>query len=159
MNPDYESELKTAEQARGADDVRGRAEERMIRPGGHAPQPPASDPHMEYRNDSRNMASARPWEGPRTSPNGSSVLFAAAEAEQLRARWSDVQAGFVDEPRQAVERADSLVTDVTTRLTEVFARERAALEKQWGRGDEVTTEDLRIALQRYRAFLDRLLSL
>ena len=86
------------------------------------------------------------------------VLFADNEAERLRTQWSDIQATFVDTPRQAVERADGLVADVMKRMAESFASERSNLEHQWDRGDEVTTEDLRIALQRYRAFFDRLLS-
>jgi hypothetical protein len=64
----------------------------------------------------------------------------------------------VDEPRRAVERADELVAQVIKRLAESFAQERSKLEGQWGRGDNVSTEDLRVALQRYRAFFDRLLN-
>ena len=86
------------------------------------------------------------------------ALFMEEEANRLRSRWGDIQAAFVDEPREAVRKADALVNDVTHRINEVFTGERAALEKQWDRGDQVTTEDLRIALQRYRAFFDHLLS-
>jgi hypothetical protein len=85
-------------------------------------------------------------------------LFAERDLSGLRDRWSDVQAGFVDEPRRAVEQADSLVAEVMKRLAESFAAERATLEKQWDHGDNVTTEDLRLALQRYRSFFDRLLT-
>jgi hypothetical protein len=85
-------------------------------------------------------------------------LFRDTDAADLRKRWSDIQGGFVDEPRKAVERADSLVADVMKRLAENFTAERSGLEKQWDRGDNVTTEDLRIALQRYRSFFDRLLA-
>jgi hypothetical protein len=97
----------------------------------------------------------------RASPSGkegSAPLFAADEAGKLRARWDDVQAGFVDEPRKAVEEADGLVATAMTRLAEIFAAERSRLEGAWGRGDEVSTEDLRVALQRYRSFFGRLLS-
>jgi hypothetical protein len=86
-------------------------------------------------------------------------LFDSSRAETLRGRWGDIQAGFVDEPRRAVEQADSLVAEVMKRLAEGFAEERARLEKQWDRGDNVTTEDLRVALQRYRSFFDRLLAI
>jgi hypothetical protein len=85
-------------------------------------------------------------------------LLAADEANTFRARWDEIQTGFVDEPRQAVERADALVASAIKRLAEVFANERANLEKQWDRGDDISTEDLRVALQRYRSFFDRLLS-
>jgi hypothetical protein len=70
-----------------------------------------------------------------------------------------IQAGFVDEPRSAVEQADSLVAGTMKRLAEMFAEERSRLESQWDRGDDVSTEDLRIALRRYRSFFGRLLSM
>ncbi len=90
--------------------------------------------------------------------NGHAPLFASGETEELRNRWRDVQGTFVDEPREAVQKANDLVERVTTRLTEVFAQERAKLEKEWGAGKDVSTEDLRQALRRYRSFFDRLLS-
>ena len=85
-------------------------------------------------------------------------LLAADVVSQLRNHWTDIQAGFVDEPRRAVERADGLVADAIKRLAESFANERAQLEGQWDRGGDVSTEDLRQALQRYRSFFSRLLS-
>jgi hypothetical protein len=87
------------------------------------------------------------------------MLFRDEEAGQFRTRWTDIQGAFVDSPRSAVERADSLVAETMKRLAEVFSEERAKLEGQWDRGDNVTTEDLRVALQRYRAFFDRLLTI
>ena len=87
------------------------------------------------------------------------MLFRPEEAGQFRTRWTDVQGAFVDSPRSAVERADSLVAETMKRLAEMFSEERAKLEAQWDRGDNVTTEDLRVALQRYRAFFDRLLNI
>ncbi|MBW8784707.1 MAG: hypothetical protein JF593_08710 [Novosphingobium sp.] len=85
-------------------------------------------------------------------------LFPENEAGDLRQRWDAIQAGFVDEPRRAVEEADTLVAAAMKRLAEIFANERSQLEGQWDRGDKVSTEDLRIALQRYRAFFTRLLA-
>src|SRR5438132_1273668 len=90
--------------------------------------------------------------------NAPTALFAQTDTEQLHSRWTEIQAGFVDEPRRAVEQADALVADVMTRLAQVFAHERETLEHQWDQGNNVTTEDLRVALQRYRSFFDRLLS-
>jgi hypothetical protein len=78
--------------------------------------------------------------------------------QNFRTRWDQVQTSFVDEPRHAVEQADSLVANVVTRIAEQFSAEREQLEKQWGRGDDVSTEDLRQALRRYRSFFDRLLT-
>lgn len=85
-------------------------------------------------------------------------LFPDDELHNYRARWDQVQTSFVDEPRQAVEQADSLVANVVTRIAEQFSNERAKLEEQWSKGDNVNTEDLRLALRRYRSFFDRLLS-
>jgi len=85
-------------------------------------------------------------------------LFSPEEAKDFRARWDAIQASFVDEPRRVVEQADSLVAVAMKRLAEMFATERAKLEGQWDRGDNVSTEDLRLALRRYRSFFGRLLS-
>lgn len=86
------------------------------------------------------------------------ALFPANEATEFRGKWDQIQVAFVDEPRQAVERADSLVAEAMKRLAEMFAAERERLEGQWDRGDSVSTEELRQALRRYRSFFGRLLS-
>ncbi len=91
------------------------------------------------------------------APNPPALLFSESEVGDFRSRWSSIQTGFVDEPRRAVEDADNLVASLMKKLAEGFANERAGLEKQWDRGDNVSTEDLRVALQRYRSFFDRLL--
>jgi hypothetical protein len=87
------------------------------------------------------------------------ALFPENESKDFHKRWTDIQTAFVDEPRRAVERADELVAQVIKRLADSFAQERSRLEGQWGRGDNVSTEDLRVALQHYRAFFDRLLNI
>lgn len=84
-------------------------------------------------------------------------LLALDDLDHFRQRWDETQTSFVDEPRAAVARADELVAEVMQSLADTFARERSQLEGQWDRGDEVSTEELRIALQRYRNFFDRLL--
>lgn len=86
-------------------------------------------------------------------------LFSESEMGAFRSQWNTIQTGFVDEPRRTVEDADKLVATVMQRLAEGFAHERSGLEKQWDRGDNVSTEYLRLALQRYRSFFDRLLNL
>ena len=86
-------------------------------------------------------------------------LFSESEMEEFRSQWAKIQTCFVDEPRGTVKDADKLVAAVMQRLAEGFANERSGLEKQWDRGDDVSTEDLRLALQRYRSFFDRLLKL
>ncbi len=70
-----------------------------------------------------------------------------------------IQTQFVDEPRRSVEQADDLVAEVTERLTSVFSQNRSDLERQWTAGDEVSTEELRRTLRRYRSFFERLLSM
>ncbi len=95
---------------------------------------------------------------PAAGPESRIQLFSVDEAQTFRSEWTEIQVGFVDEPRGSVEKADGLVARVVQRLTEVFADERAKREKEWARGADVSTEDLRQALQRYRSFFDRLLS-
>ncbi len=87
-----------------------------------------------------------------------SALFVNDELNGYRTRWSAIQTGFVDEPRRAVEEADTLVAELMKRLAEGFAEERRQLESQWERSDKVSTEDLRLAMRRYRSFFERLLS-
>jgi hypothetical protein len=87
-----------------------------------------------------------------------SPLLPQEDAAEFQSRWGEVQTSFVDEPRNAVQEGDTLVAELMQRLAKSFAEERQALEAQWDRGDDVSTEDLRIALQRYRSFFDRLLS-
>jgi hypothetical protein len=85
-------------------------------------------------------------------------LFSAEESNGFHARWDAIQVSFVDEPREAVQQADGLVASAMKRLAEIFAEERGRLDQQWDRGGDVSTEDLRIALRRYRSFFGRLLS-
>lgn len=95
--------------------------------------------------------------GTRDSTTGDNAPL-LADADGFQARWEEIQVRFVDEPRGAVEDADALVATVMKRLAEGFAQERERLEAQWGRGEDISTEDLRVALQRYRSFFQRLLS-
>jgi hypothetical protein len=107
----------------------------------------------------RNLEPAQPVNATqKTVASSSGPLFPDDELHNFRARWDQVQTSFVDEPRQAVEQADSLVANVVKRIAEQFSNERAKLEEQWAKGDNVSTEDLRQGLKRYRSFFDRLLS-
>jgi hypothetical protein len=85
-------------------------------------------------------------------------LLPGDRGDRYRSRWRELQSRFVDEPRETVEQADRLVADLMQELAGSFADTRAALEEQWTRGDDVSTEDLRVALQRYRSFFERLLA-
>jgi hypothetical protein len=118
----------------------------------HTGDPGAGDPGAG-EPDANEGAEREPPEGERLEP-----LLAGEDAERYRTRWHELQASFVDEPRKVVELADGLVAELMQKLAESFAQERSSLEDQWSRGEEVSTEDLRVALQRYRSFFDRLLA-
>ncbi len=109
----------------------------------------------EMRNQGYQTSTAV-QQGSETQP---AALFDPNEAQSLRTHWDQVQGSFVDDPRRAVQEADSLVAEVIKRLADTFAEERAKLEQQWSSGENVSTEDLRMALHRYRSFFDRLLSI
>ena len=85
-----------------------------------------------------------------------SAVLASIDAVGIRARFMDIQAGFVDEPRQAVQEAERFVDELVHGLVQVLENERAKLKATIEDG---STEDLRIALRGYRAFVDRLLNL
>jgi hypothetical protein len=117
------------------------------------------------RTDARNV----PIEETTTSAGGGGArmvkepppapLFADTESQDFRSKWDQIQIGFVDEPRKAVQDADNLVAQTMKRLAEIFSDERKKMEAQWDRGDDVSTEDLRMALHRYRSFFNRLLAM
>ena len=86
-------------------------------------------------------------------------LFADGVDRDFRNRWRDIQTGFVDEPRSAVEQADQLVAQLMQRLAQSFSEQRSNLEKQWEASEKVSTEALRVAFTRYRSFFERLLSI
>ncbi len=85
-------------------------------------------------------------------------LFSSSDAERFRDQWTGVQGEFVDQPREAVEHADRLVADLMQSLAAQFSETRSGLESQWNDSDNVSTEDLRVAMTRYRSFFERLLS-
>jgi hypothetical protein len=120
-------------------------------------------PHREGRH--RRRAEAGEVEGgSRREPSPVSSeeaerLLPEGEAEELRRTWQNLQARFVEEPRDSVAEADRLVGQVIERIEERFDSERSRLETAWASGEDVSTEDLRIALQRYRDFFDRLLGM
>ncbi|MFL5952521.1 MAG: hypothetical protein ACJ76I_00230 [Gaiellaceae bacterium] len=85
-------------------------------------------------------------------------LFPSERATELHDRWHALQANFVDDPRDTVAEADALVAELLQELARGFSEARAGLERQWSEGDDVSTEDLRVTLQRYRSFFERLLA-
>ncbi|HEY1914021.1 MAG TPA: hypothetical protein VGH27_00435 [Streptosporangiaceae bacterium] len=94
----------------------------------------------------------------RSTADAHAQLLADNEKQDVIGRWREIQAAFVDEPRKAVTDADALVADLMQRLAQMFATEREQLEVQWSAGRDVSTEDLRQGLQRYRSFFERLLA-
>jgi hypothetical protein len=109
---------------------------------------PAEDREPEVRSQASNFREAE------LSP-----LFSDEEERNFRNRWKDIQTGFVDEPRRSVEQADELIAKLLQRLAGSFSEQRSHLEQQWEKSDSASTEDLRLALRRYRSFFDRLLSI
>jgi hypothetical protein len=85
-------------------------------------------------------------------------LLGSEDTARFERRWHQVQVAFVDEPRSAVEQADNLVAELMRQLAETFADERGRLETAWTAGEDVDTEQLRVALTRYRSFFQRLLA-
>jgi hypothetical protein len=112
---------------------------------GTQPREPGKIQHSEAQHSEAEAQPAAP-------------LFDSSETEKFRSHWTSIQSQFVDEPRKSVEQADELVATTMKRLAEVFAAEREKLEREWDSGEDISTEDLRIALQKYRSFFDRLLS-
>ncbi|MFD3546315.1 hypothetical protein ACFWUW_12005 [Streptomyces sp. NPDC058655] len=99
----------------------------------------------------------RPGAG-REATTDSEPLLGAAQAEGYRTTWSEIQGRFVDDPREAVRSADTLVAEVMQAFAGTLSEHRNGLEKQWDRGEQVATEDLRLALQAYRSLINRLLN-
>jgi len=91
-----------------------------------------------------------------TNAGSATALLNREESEHFRTRWNEIQGKFVDEPRAAVQQADALVSEVIEQITQTFTNEHSSLENQWNQGNDISTEDLRKALQRYRSFFNRL---
>ena len=106
----------------------------------------------------RAETSVDPADSTVSADSGGQMLFADGDLSDLRLRWTEVQSAFVDDPRDCVQKADGLVADVVEKVTSGFSGARSHLEEQWGRGEDVSTEDLRLALKRYREFFERLLT-
>jgi len=113
-----------------------------------------SEQQQERRDEVQSAQEERRDEG---QSEQEQELFRREELQGFRSRWEEVQAGFVDEPRESVQRADELVSDLMAKLVSGFDQTRSGLEERWNKGEEASTEDLRVALTRYRAFFNRLL--
>ncbi len=122
---------------------------------------PETQPEIETLNSVSSSTAPGSAESAVTRRETTSVAVALLdpdETERFRAEWLDVQSGFVDQPRESVERADALVAQVMQRLAASFAESRADLELAWDGNTDVSTEDLRVTMTRYRSFFERLLN-
>ncbi len=131
------------------------------------PHPSAQEREPNLREPATPPTTPTPTAGPEGAPRWLTTaeaeeqappLIADTEAQDFRERWERIQAQFVDEPRQAVARADQLLDEVVRRVTDAYARARQDLAQQWNRGEQADTESLRVALRRYRSLFDRLMS-
>jgi len=133
------------------------------------PDVPAPTDHQDYpddgyrddsdRDDSdRDDTAASPAADHAADPGRRARLLDDGELQGITARWKDIQAEFVEEPKVAVQQADALVAELMQRLAAMFATERAGLENRWAGGNEVSTEDLRQGLRLYHSFFERLLA-
>lgn len=77
--------------------------------------------------------------------------------DELQSRWNSVQIEFVDGPRTSVEQAQALVAETVEKIAQMLSEKRASLDGTWANREDISTEDLRTALQRYRSFFNRLL--
>jgi hypothetical protein len=166
------SALTTADIAAGTKEASDRPMEATDRPMETTDRPMETTDRPMETTDRPVDATDRPVEPP-AAPGSRATLAGATSGDagaavpffdqravgELRERWDDVQVGFVDEPRTAVQRADELVAEAVKQLVDGFASQRQSLESQWSSGGEASTEDLRLALRRYRSFFDRLLSI
>ena len=144
--------------------------ERLVEPSADTPESPdtATEPGWQrhadefaaarHRHDETDAQNLGDDSETRSQPSSETSLFDDTDLEGFRGQWDNVQAGFVDDPKRCVEQADGLVSAVVEQLSSGFAEARSRLEQQWSRGEDASTEDLRVALKRYREFFDRLLA-
>ncbi len=154
---------KTMERERsteGSDEERGRVEAASSTEGPKA----EGGAHGSGANVEEREATAQVQARPSATPEDRdddaerAPLLPGDDAQGFRQRWENLQGEFVDQPREVVERADELVSELMQTISTSFSEKRSSLEAQWERGDDVSTEDLRVALTRYRSFFNRLLS-
>ena len=121
---------------------------------------PAEDERLTTGDESSAARTEPPQMATEASsePSTERSLLGDNDLSGLRSRWDDVQAAFVDNPKECVQKADILVAEIVEQLTTGFSETRSRLEGQWARGESASTEDLRVALKRYRDFFQRLLS-
>jgi hypothetical protein len=164
MSPESEARsLTTADQAGNGAQTKSKGKESALTDRGTGalrPEHELEQPHLRGETfvieGTCASEASRPAQSPQTE--AAVPLFDQAVAKGFRSRWNEIQVAFVDEPRDAVGRADRLVAESIKELTESFTAERQKLEGEWDRRGTDSTEALRLAFQRYRSFFNRLLS-
>jgi hypothetical protein len=151
---DARTDYDSRDRLEDSDPDRDSSEAIAVGPAGAADEPSGAA-RQEVTSEEAEIG--RPPEGGREGTDAVGPLVDENSREEFVARWKEIQYRFVEEPRGAVHEADGLVAGVMQTLAQTFADERAKLESQWTRGDEVSTEELRQAFRRYREFFDRLL--
>ncbi|WP_407840829.1 hypothetical protein ACE1OC_37850 [Streptomyces sp. DSM 116496] len=121
------------------------------------PAPPGDRDAPLFPGEATDVPEPGTAEPVRAAGNEDEPLLGTAEAERYRARWGEIQGRFVDDPQEAVRSADTLVAEVMQTFAGTLSEHRSGLEKQWDRGEQVATEDLRQALRAYRSLVNRLL--
>lgn len=134
-----------------------RQQDTTLRPAPTAPQSVRDETMIGGAPSDRRAEDVRNTADMRDTGDDDTAFLPQDRMNDLRERWNDVQAAFVDDPRSAVQQAQQLVGELVNELTETFSRERGTLEGQWSQGGQADTEALRVALQRYRSFFNRLL--
>ncbi|MET8429556.1 hypothetical protein [Nocardia sp. NPDC004860] len=137
---------------------RGRATDEASEPQSEAPAFPGESAPTSGSAEPESQAAetAAPTDAP--TEEEAPQLLTTEDEEGFRVRWQEIQNKFVDDPRDAVHAADTLVANVMQTLATTFAEHKQELEGQWNRGEQADTEDLRMALRRYRSFFNRLLT-
>ncbi len=148
MRPDGRNEHLRKEQMHDQQQMRD-PQMRDPQMHGERPMPPQQQQRQQMPAQDMQAHAAEPL----------AALFPPQVAQEFRQRWDQVQIGFVDDPRRAVQQADELVAHVMKSLATTFADQRSRLEAGLGREGDPDTEDLRVALRGYRSFFQRLLSL
>jgi hypothetical protein len=127
-------------------------------PPAEAAAPVATDQPADAAQpaDADQPADAAPVPGGPATAEAPEALLGSLDTAGIRNRFLDIQAGFIDEPRQAVEEAGRFVDDLVRQVADALQRQRGQLA---GAADDASTEDLRLTLRAYRQFVDRLLGL
>ncbi|MET7315965.1 hypothetical protein ABZX83_11280 [Streptomyces thermoviolaceus] len=115
---------------------------------------PSAEPETQPQDTPRSPDAGQAATAEEESPR----LLSPEDEQGFRDRWKEAQSRFVDDPREAVHTADTLVAEVMQTLAATFAQHKQELESQWSQGEQADTEALRRALRRYRSFFNRLLS-